>query len=91
MFVMFPASLIMAVWNHIASFPGSMPILVMLPFLVLGYFSVWVTYARHFHPLAKYPGPLFASITRFWLILDVARGSSEKTQRRLHGQYGNKI
>jgi hypothetical protein len=68
-----------------------MPISVMLPLLVLGYCSTWIVYVRHFHPLAKYPGPLSASITRFWLIIDVARGSSEKTQRRLHEQYGKVI
>jgi hypothetical protein len=49
---------------------------------------IWVIYTRIFHPLAKFPGPYLASITRFWLVFDVARGSAEKTQRQLHAEYG---
>ena len=63
-------------------------VLVLLPILFLAYCVAWIVYARYFHPLAKYPGPFFASVTRLWLIVDVARGNCEKTQRRLHEQYG---
>jgi hypothetical protein len=91
MFATFSASLIIAVWNVIASLPDYMLTFSMLPFLFPIYYLVWVIYATQFHPLAKYPGPIFAAITRFWLILNVARGSSEKTQRCLHEQYGKSI
>lgn len=60
---------------------------LILPPLVI-YWLTWIIYARRFHPLAKHPGPFLASITRWWLIVDVARGSAEKTQRRLHAAYG---
>jgi hypothetical protein len=53
-----------------------------------GYCLVWIVYARRFHSLAKFPGPFLASITRLWLVIDVARGRSEETQRRLHRIYG---
>ncbi|EOA88692.1 uncharacterized protein SETTUDRAFT_106678 [Exserohilum turcica Et28A] len=62
--------------------------LVLLPILLLACCIVWIVYARYLHPLAKYPGPFFASITRLWLIVDVARGGCEKTQRQLHEKYG---
>ena len=54
----------------------------------VGYCLAWVIYTRWFHSLAKYPGPFMASITRLWLVVDVARGKSEETQRRLHRIYG---
>ncbi|EUC39786.1 hypothetical protein COCMIDRAFT_110588 [Bipolaris oryzae ATCC 44560] len=60
--------------------------LILAAFLLC--FLAWIIFARYLHPLAKYPGPFFASITTLWLIIDVARGSSEKTQRRLHKCYG---
>ncbi|KAF2633131.1 cytochrome P450 [Macroventuria anomochaeta] len=47
----------------------------------------WILYARCIHPLAKFPGPLLASVTRLWLIFDVASGNAEKSQRRLHEKY----
>ncbi|RYO45162.1 hypothetical protein AA0116_g13383, partial [Alternaria tenuissima] len=54
----------------------------------IGYCVAWIIYARRFHALAKYPGPFLASITRLWLVIDVARGKSGETQRRLHRIYG---
>jgi len=72
-------------------FTQSMPIVALIVISLLTYLLTWIVYARHIHPLAKYPGPFFASITRFWHIFDVARGSSEKTQRRLHGKYGMEL
>ncbi|KAF3031966.1 hypothetical protein E8E11_001884 [Didymella keratinophila] len=54
----------------------------------IGCCLAWVVYARRFHSLAKYPGPFLASITRLWLVIDVARGNSDETQRRLHRIYG---
>jgi hypothetical protein len=65
--------------------------LILIPALLLILSLAWIIYARCFHPLAKYPGPFCASITRLWLIIDVAQGSSEKTQRRLHERYGRLI
>ncbi|RAR15515.1 pisatin demethylase [Stemphylium lycopersici] len=54
----------------------------------IGYCVAWIIYARRFHALAKYPGPFLASITRLWLVIDVARGKPGETQRRLHRIYG---
>jgi len=76
---------------ELRDFTQSIPLVALIVISLLTYLLVWVVYARHVHPLAKYPGPFFASITRFWHIFDVARGSSEKTQRRLHEKYGTKL
>jgi hypothetical protein len=61
---------------------------IFLPASILAGIIGWIVYARCFHPLAKFPGPLLASVTRLWLICDVATGAAEKTQARLHEQYG---
>ena len=46
------------------------------------YWSAWNVHVkiiqRSFHPLSRYHGRLLASITRLWLILDTANGSSDK-------------
>ncbi|RAR15793.1 pisatin demethylase [Stemphylium lycopersici] len=72
--------------NYIFAPHLTIPILLTVSFSI--YCLAWIIYARYLHPLAKYPGPFVASITRFWYIVDVARGSSEKTQRHLHELYG---
>ncbi|KAI0569345.1 CypX cytochrome P450 [Pyrenophora tritici-repentis] len=60
---------------------------IFLPALIPAGIIGWIVYARYFHPLAKFPGPLPASVTRLWLICDVAKDGAEKTQARLHEQY----
>lgn len=48
----------------------------------------WLIYALKFHPLARYPGPFLASISRFWIALEVLRGNAHKTQAELHQKHG---
>ncbi|KAL2822667.1 cytochrome P450 [Aspergillus granulosus] len=55
---------------------------------VITYWAVWIVYARLFHPLARFPGPFWASISRVWTVLHVLPGDAEKTQRQLHAKYG---
>ena len=55
---------------------------------LLVYVVAWVIYTRYFHPLAKYPGPFFASVSRLWLVAQVKNANLDKTQRRLHEKYG---
>ena len=55
---------------------------------IITYWAVWIVYARWFHPLAKFPGPFWASITRVWTLLHVLPGDAEKRQMKLHAKYG---
>ncbi|KAL4882734.1 cytochrome P450 [Aspergillus karnatakaensis] len=55
---------------------------------VITYWVIWIVYARYFHPLSRFPGPFWASITRIWTLLHVLPGDAEKTQRALHARYG---
>jgi len=66
----------------------SMSLLVHLAWILVAYWAAWIVYARHFHPLRKFPGPWLASVSRVWYMLQIARGDMEKTQRRLHKQHG---
>ncbi len=51
-------------------------------------YLLWIIYARTLHPLAKYPGPVLASITRAWIAWHVWRGDLDRVLRQLHQCYG---
>ncbi|KAL4881002.1 cytochrome P450 [Aspergillus karnatakaensis] len=52
------------------------------------YWVAWIFYARWLHPLARFPGPFWASVSRVWTVLHVLPGDAEKTQKKLHEKYG---
>lgn len=45
-------------------------------------------YRLYFHPLANVPGPWFARITKWWLVLQVRQGRCNIFMPQLHKQYG---
>ncbi|KAI9039408.1 cytochrome P450 [Aspergillus affinis] len=51
------------------------------------YWVGWIFYARWLHPLAKFPGPPLAAVSRLWIVMMVARGRAENEQRQLHRKY----
>lgn len=59
----------------------------LLPAFVI-YWLLWCIYSHFFHPLAKYPGPFLASVSRVWIAYRVIRGDMDKVQRDLHRRYG---
>ena len=64
--------------------------ILQLAFVVpLGYVFLVAVYRRFFHPLAKYPGPFLASITRWWMVREVLSGEHDKHIRALHKKYGD--
>ncbi|CAK7201538.1 hypothetical protein SEUCBS139899_004244 [Sporothrix eucalyptigena] len=56
--------------------------------LTVIYSIAWVVYTRFFHPLARYPGPFWASISRFWMVNQIRLAQPEKTQKALHDRLG---
>ena len=64
------------------------PLWVSAPTLILTYLAGWIFYARTLHPLAKIPGPFWASVTRGWTVWRTYRGDMDHTQRALHQKYG---
>jgi hypothetical protein len=43
------------------------------------------------HPLAKYPGPVLARVSRFWAIYQVGTGQQHLTSHQLFKRYGNVV
>jgi Cytochrome P450 len=68
----------------------SIPQLLQLVFLLpIGYLFLGAVYRRYFHPLCKYPGPFFASITRWWMVKEIFSRKHEQHMRQLHKKYGS--
>ena len=61
--------------------------------LIAGIFIIvplllYVVYQRLFSPLASIPGPLWASLSRWWLAYRAWRGGTHILMPNLHKQYG---
>ncbi|GAB1744720.1 hypothetical protein NU219Hw_g2259t1 [Hortaea werneckii] len=54
----------------------------------LAYLVAAALYNRFFHPLAKYPGPFWASVSTLWYHRTVRNGIRENCQSPLHEKYG---
>lgn len=48
----------------------------------------YVVYQRLLHPLAKYPGPFWASMTDVWSLKLSTQGNWPQRLQQLHAQYG---
>lgn len=81
----------------------SIPAFYMLPQLAHPIASVFVSYCifyttllfsivlyriSPFHPLARYPGPFWAKVTKLWGAYSMLTGKNHETLRRLHEKYG---
>ena len=49
------------------------------------------SYNRHFHPLRRFPGPFWASITDFYKIYIIATRHVPRFEMELHQKYGTLI
>jgi len=54
-------------------------------------FVLYVIYQRFFHPLAKVPGPYWASITRLWMVKHSIDGDMHRTMIALHEKHGSLV
>jgi len=55
---------------------------------VVGSFVYQIIYYRFFHPLSKYPGPFWGSVTRLWITYHNVKGDEPETFQALHRKYG---
>ena len=46
-------------------------------------------YNRYFHPLSRFPGPFWASITSLWYFQTIRLGKARNVQHSLHEKYGD--
>lgn len=63
-------------------------LLIYLPTSFVAYYLIWTIYTRTLHPLAKVPGPFWASVSRTWLMWHHHKGDIEIVERVLHQKYG---
>jgi hypothetical protein len=56
--------------------------------LLVGAATYQFVYNRYFHPLAAFPGPILAGVTKLWYVRKVVRNEAHTTQVRLHEKYG---
>ncbi|KNG86131.1 hypothetical protein ANOM_005462, partial [Aspergillus nomiae NRRL 13137] len=54
----------------------------------VGYLVGYVIYQRYFHPLAKFPGPFWASVTNFWKVYELSTLALPTRMCRVHEKYG---
>ena len=47
-----------------------------------------IVYYRFFHPLSKFPGPFWASVTRLWVAYHCYRADEHTKLLELHKKYG---
>ncbi|KAJ5714360.1 Benzoate 4-monooxygenase [Penicillium malachiteum] len=66
------------------SFGTNEKIVTVLVFLL----TVYISYQRFWHPLARYPGPFLASLTDVWQVREWLTGKQPYRLTRLHAKYG---
>ena len=66
-------------WSHLA---------LLVPAYLTWKVAYQVVYYRFFHPLAKYPGPFWGSITRLWITYHNLKEDECETFRALHEKHG---
>lgn len=63
---------------------GSSVVAAYLPAALVTYWLGWSVYSCTIHPLAKVPGPVWASLSRTWLMYRMYRGDYQLSQLALH-------
>ena len=69
------------------SSPGLIQVVAAYVSLLLGYTVIYRV--SPFHPLARYPGPFFAKISKIFMVRVVTKGHAHQYYRKLHQKYGD--
>ncbi|KAH6646157.1 cytochrome P450 [Truncatella angustata] len=64
---------------------------VIVSMLLMVIVSADIIHSLYFHPLAKFPGPMFAAVSRLPFAFSAVTGSTYKWLDRLHAQYGEVV
>ena len=73
-----------SIYGQIAHSVESVPLYYSIPITLVTFFIGFIVKRRYFSPLRQFPGPFWASVTRWWLVREVFLGNHEKTMLRLH-------
>ena len=77
-----------SIYGQVARSIEALPLYYAIPLLTLTLILGFVFKRRYLSPLRRFPGPFWASVTRWWLVRSIFRGDHEKTMRSLHAKYG---
>jgi hypothetical protein len=75
------------IYNHLGDSLKSIP-LYYIPLVLFSFAIAFIVKRRCLSPLRRFPGPFWASVTRWWLVREIFRGDHEKNMLRLHARYG---
>ena len=78
------SSLVSELYAQLTPFSVFLCILAHFAFL----FGTQVIHYRFFHPLSKFPGPFWPSVTRFWVVYIDLRGIESEAINDLQAKYG---
>lgn len=74
--------------QHAALFATPLCMTIAVPVLLVAYIIVNSIYNVYFHPLAKFPGPFWAKITRLWITWQCYKGREPYVLQELSKKYG---
>jgi cytochrome P450 len=74
--------------SHEADLPGAVKLVI---FLTTSYTLFLTVYRIWFHPLAKYPGPLWAKLSSFYIVTKAIQCRDTYTRYELHQKYGSVV
>lgn len=77
-----------SIYTHVAHSIESLPLYYTIPLTILTLLLAFIIKRRYLSPLRRFPGPFWASVTRWWLVHQIFRGDHEKTMLKLHAKYG---
>jgi hypothetical protein len=66
----------------------AVPLYYTIPLVIVTIFLGFIIKRRYLSPLRRFPGPFWASVTRWWLVRQIFRGDHEKAMLRLHAKHG---
>lgn len=67
------------------------PSITTISIALFGILVLYVVYQRFFHPLAKVPGPFWASLTRLWITKHSWDGDMHRVMIDLHDKHGDLV
>jgi hypothetical protein len=76
------------IYGQVAKSIEALPLYYTIPALIVTLILGFIVKRRYLSPLRRFPGPFWASVTRWWLVHSIFQGDHEKTMRRLHAKYG---
>jgi hypothetical protein len=79
---------LLSFYNQVTKSIESVPWYYSVSIVVAAFIVGFIVKRRYLSPLRRFPGPFWASVTRWWLVREIFLGKHEKNMLRLHAKYG---